>query len=284
MCRTWCRLKTLRNRVTGCAIAQEYPQAFLQAGSSTIERIDGLYARPHLIALHFRRKEEENRVARLETIAVFGQPFRENDRFKMSARVRKADDAHLAACARAALDARNDGCRNATSRCAGLYRACELRPRLHAHLLQHRGIVVEGVAGQEEADGFILAAQALRRQPGFDLRQHDRLAHPATAKQLALPDRRRVVCALRARQQGIDGSEYARAIFLEGFERACSRKAFEDTFVHGARINASREIREVDEGAILARHDNRLDRLPSDALERGKGVDDRIAIDLEVDT
>src|SRR5262249_13638926 len=129
MGRTRCGLETLRNRFKGCAIAQEYPQAFLQVGSSTIERIDGLYARAHLIPLHFRGKEEQNRVARLETIAVFGQPFGENDRFKMSARVRKADDAHLAACTRAPLGARNDGCRNATSRSSALHRARKFCPR-----------------------------------------------------------------------------------------------------------------------------------------------------------
>jgi hypothetical protein len=139
------------------------------------------------------------------------------------------------------------------------------------------------MAGQKEANGFIFAAQALCRQPGFDLRQYDRLAHRTAAEQLALPDHRRVVCALCARQQGIGGSEYARAVLLEGFEGACRRKTFEDTFVHRARINASREIREVDEGAILARCDDCLDRLPSDAFERGKSVDNRIAIDLEVD-
>src|SRR4029453_651356 len=106
MCRTRHGLETLPNRFQGWALAQENPQAFLQVGSSTIERIDGLYARTHFITLHFRRKEEQHRVARLETIAVFGQPFRENDCFKMAARVGKTGDAHLAACARAAPDAR----------------------------------------------------------------------------------------------------------------------------------------------------------------------------------
>jgi hypothetical protein len=139
------------------------------------------------------------------------------------------------------------------------------------------------MAGQEEANGFIFAAQAVRRQPGFDLWQHDRLARRPAAKQLALPDRRRIVRALRAAQQNIDGGKNARTIFLEGFECACCRKTFEDTFVHRAWIYAGRKIREVDKGAILARRDNRLDRLLADAFKGSKGIDDRIAIDLEVD-
>jgi hypothetical protein len=38
-------------------------------------------------------------------VTVFGQAFRENDRFKMTGGVRQPDNSHLAASARAALDA-----------------------------------------------------------------------------------------------------------------------------------------------------------------------------------
>ena len=36
-------------------------------------------------------------------------------------------------------------------------------------------------------------------------------------------------------------------------------------------------------GRAVARRDDRLDRLPADAFERGERVDDRVAVDLEFD-
>ena len=69
----------------------------------------------------------------------------------------------------------DDGCGNTTRGRPGFDRAREFRPRLNPQLFQHRGIVVERMAGQEEADRLILAAQSLGRQPWLDLRQRNLL-------------------------------------------------------------------------------------------------------------
>jgi hypothetical protein len=46
---------------------------------------------------------------------MFGEPFRKNDGLEMTARVGQADNAHLAAGAGSALDARYDSRRDATA-------------------------------------------------------------------------------------------------------------------------------------------------------------------------
>src|SRR5712691_8057212 len=46
--------------------------------------------------------------------------------------------------------------------------APELGPGLHPHALERDGIVVERVAGEEEADGVELLLQPLGRKPGLE--------------------------------------------------------------------------------------------------------------------
>ena len=52
----------------------------------------------------------------LKQIAMFSQAFRENHGLEMATGIGQADDPHLAAGARAALDTRHDGGGNATCR------------------------------------------------------------------------------------------------------------------------------------------------------------------------
>ena len=70
---------------------------------------------------------------------------------------------------------------------------------------------------------------------------------------------------------------------LEFIEGAGLREAFQHALVNGARIDARGEIGEIDELGGAPRLDDRVDRLLADALERGERVNDRIAIDLEID-
>ena len=89
------------------------------------------------------------------------------------------------------------------------------------------------------------------------------------------------MAALRAAKHGIDRRENARAIGLESIERAGGGEAFQHALVDGARIDAAGEIGEIGERPLARAADDRLDRLPADALERGERVDDRVAVDLE---
>ena len=79
----------------------------------------------------------------------------------------------------------------------------------------------------------------------------------------------------------VDGGEDARAVGLELVEGAGGGEAFQHALVDGARIDAVGEVGEIGERPVAARGDDRFDRLPADALERGERVDDGVAVDLE---
>ena len=165
----------------------------------------------------------------------------------MTARIGQADDAHLAAGARPALDARHDSCRDATRRRACFHSAREFCPGLHAQFLKHCGIVVERMPGQEKADRLVLPPQAFRRQPGLDLRQRNLLAGRTAAKQLALADRSRIMSALRAGKHRIDRGKHTGAVFLECIESTSRRETFQHPLINRARINARRKVGEIGE-------------------------------------
>src|SRR4029079_10927822 len=118
-------------------------------------------------------------------------------------------------------------------------------PRLDPQLLQHGRIVVERMTGQEEADCLVLAAQSLGREPWFGLRQRNLLPDSSATEQFTLPNRSRVVAALRTAKHGIDCRENPRAIFLECIDRARRRKAFKHTLVNSAWIHPRGKIREI---------------------------------------
>ena len=253
----------------------------MQIGGGLIERFDRLDARPHVIALHFRRQHQQHGGAGLEQLTIFGKTFREDDGFIGAGRIGQPENAHLVAGLGAAFLTRHHGAGDLAGGGAHLHGAGEFRPGLHAHLLEHRRIVVERMAGQEEADSVVFAAQPFRRQPGFDLRHGDRLRRTAAAKQFVLPDRRGFVGALRPAEHLIHGAEHAGAVRLELIERACGGKALQHALVDGARVHARGEIGQVPELGRSARFDDGLDRLTADAFERGQRVDDGVALDVE---
>ena len=125
------------------------------------------------------------------------------------------------------------------------------------------GVIVERMAGQEEADRLVFAAQALGRQPALDRRQSDRfaLASPPPPPNNSLCPTAAVSCARCARAStDVDAGKDARAVCLETVEGAGGGQAFQHALVDGARIDARGEIREVGEFALAARGDDRLRR------------------------
>ena len=81
----------------------------------------------------------------------------------------------------------------------------KLRPALHLHALERRGVIVERMAGEEKADRFVFAPQPLGRQPRLDRpATRSARARAGAAEQFALPDRRRLMRALRLAQHRID--------------------------------------------------------------------------------
>src|SRR6476620_5091354 len=154
----------------------------------------------------------------------------------MTGGIRQPDNSHLAAGARAALDARHHGRGDPTRSCATLNRARDLCPGLDTQFLEHRGVILKRMSGQEKPDRLVFAAQPLSRQPGFDLWERDLLTCPTAAAQFALADRCRVVRALRTREHGIHSSKDTCAVLLEQIERSRRGEAFEYALVHGTRI------------------------------------------------
>ena len=152
---------------------------------------------------------------------------------------------------------------------------------LHPQALQHGRVVVERMAGQEEADRVIFAAQPLGRQPRLDLRQHDGRRVRRVAEHVVLADGRGLMAALAGGEDRIRAGKDARAVGLQRVEGAGGGEALDDALVDRARIDPRGEIRKRGEQALLALLDDHLDRLRTDALERGKRVIDRVLADLE---
>ena len=126
---------------------------------------------------------------------------------------------------------------------------------------EHRRVVVERMAREEEPDRVVFALQPLGRQPRFGRRQRQRLARRTATEQLALSEHRVVVAALRGGHDQVHARVRARAVALQRIERAGGREAFQHALVDGARIDPAREVREVAERPVAARLGDRLDRL-----------------------
>ena len=257
--------------------AQKDAQSLGELGGGLVERLDHPDARAHVVALHLGGERQQDRGARLEQIAKLRQPLGEQHRLVMAGRVGEPDDPHLAAGAGAPLGARHHRARDAACVRAGAHGAGELGPGLHPHALERRGVVVERMPGEEEADGIELLLQPLGRQPRLDIAERQRRAARTPAEQLGLPDRRVVELALRRRHDSIDGREHARAIAVQRIEGAGGGEAFQHALVDRTRIDAAREIGKIGERLFAARLDDRLDRLPADALEGRQRVVDGVA-------
>ena len=131
-------------------------------------------ARAHVFALQLCAKLQQHGCARLQHVAILREAFGEQHRLEMPGRIGQAEDAHLVAGLGAPLHARDHGRRDLARGRAGLHRAGELRPGLHAQPLQRRRIVVERMARQEEADRIVFLLQLLLRQPRLDRGQDQR--------------------------------------------------------------------------------------------------------------
>ena len=258
--------------------AQKHAQPLGELGGRLIERLGILDAGAHVVALQLGRQRQQHRAARLQEVAELLQAFREHHRLEMPGRVREPDDAHLAAGAGAPLHTRNDRPGDAAGARARADRARELGIGLHAQALERGGVVVERMAGEEEADGVEFLLQPLGRGPRLDVRQPDRLARGRSAEgELQRAALGRLVLALRHRQHAVDRREHARAVAFERVERARRGEALQHALVDGARIDAAGEVRKVGERLVAARLDDRLDRLAADAFERRERVVDGVA-------
>ncbi len=84
--------------------------------------------------------------------------------------------------------------------------------RLHPQPLQHGGVIVERMAGQEEADGVVFTAEFFGRQPRLDLRQHDGRRVGGVAEHVVLTDRCGLMAALAGGENGVGAGKDAGAV------------------------------------------------------------------------
>src|SRR5688572_18226088 len=101
------------------------------------------------------------------------------------------------------------------------------------------------MAREEESDRFILAPQAVRRQPGLERRHGNRLARRRSTEQFALAQRRRVMGPLRAPKYCIDRGQDSRAVLFKCVESTRASETLKYALIHRARIEAGRKVREV---------------------------------------
>ena len=145
-------------------------------------------------------------------------------------------------------------------------------------------IVVERMAGEEEADGVVFLLQPLGRQPGAAPRGSASVSRAAAPPNRSFCPIVAASCARCAAASIASTAAAARArLRLDAVERAGGGEAFQHALVDRARIDAAGEIGEVGERLLAARGDDRLDRLAADALERRERVVDRVAFDVELD-
>ncbi|CAM5215216.1 hypothetical protein BTHI11S_06304 [Bosea thiooxidans] len=115
-------------------------------------------------------------------------------------------------------------------------------------------VIIERVAGEEEADRLVLALELLGRRPGLDLRDAERLLDHAAAEEIELAGGRFVADTVRKRQHAVDRRHRAGAILLQLVERPGGDERFQRTAIDQLGVDAAREIGKVAEGAArLAR-------------------------------
>ena len=208
-------------------------------------------------------------------------PSAKDHRLVVAGSVGQADDAHLVAGLGAPLRRATPPWRRPCRRSTPVFTARENSAQdCTRRLLSTCGVIVERMAGEEEADRLVFAPQPLRRQPRLDLRA-------CTIGSGAAPRRRtirsgRCVAASWARcaraSTASIGREGAGAVRLELVERAGGGETFQHALVDRARIDAPGEVGEVGERA-LARAPRRSPSTAcaADALERRKRIMDGVA-------
>src|SRR5262249_33803191 len=128
-------------------------------------------------------------------------------------------------------------------------------------------VAVERVAGDEEPDRLALGAELLLRRPRRRRRERRRLlVRIAGAEGRALRRRALLRPARRPAHDVVEAREEPRAVPLERVVRAALEEALDDPAVHELAPDAEAEVVEGREGALLARRDDRLDRLRADTL------------------
>ena len=148
---------------------------------------------------------------------------------------------------------------------------------------QRRGVVVERVAGEVEADRLALLGEPVHRRPVVGLRQPRRgqgvggLAEEADLGRGAL-----VVRGGREGRQRLQALEDLAAVRVEPVERAGAGQHLQRALAEAAQVDAGGEVEEAVEaaagGAGVGDQPHRLD---ADVLQRAEGVDDAALADAE---
>ena len=168
-------------------------------------------------------------------IAVLIEAFLKQDCFILAGLIRELDDPHLRARLGSPFVTVEHRGSKPSGRGALLDRADEHGPGLHPQPRENRGIGVERMARQKEADRVELAPQPLIERPWFGLRQCNGVGTFA-AKQHALAGKLLCLTAVRRGEDGFGGGMDARAIGFEVVESAGGGETFERALIDLARI------------------------------------------------
>src|SRR5579872_6982394 len=126
------------------------------------------------------------------------------------------------------------------------------------------------MAGQEESDRVIFAAETLCRQPWLDGWQDHRRRIGSPAEHVVLTNGRRVMSALTGGEYRVRTCKDSRPVCFQRVEGTGRRQTFNDALVDGARAHASGEIRQRRESASLAFFNDLLDGGKTHALQCGQ--------------
>ncbi len=150
----------------------------------------------------------------------------------------------------------------------------ELGPGLGAERFEHVLVIVERVAGEEEADRLELAGQAIGRHEGLGGAQLDwRRNVRGAGEEIFLTFRARLDRAVSRGDQPVDIGKRGGAVDAKLIERAGSRQCLERTLVQEPRIDAAGEIGHIAERPPrLALGAKVLDRVAADILHRGQRI------------
>ena len=255
---------------------------FCSFSAARIERLDRLDARAHVVALRLGGQHQQHRRARLEQVAVLLQAFLEDHRLVVAGRVGEFQNAHLVAGLGAPLRARHHGAGDAARGRALLHRAAERGPGLHAS-------AARALPRSRRADGRRGRSRSRRTRAAAARRAAT--ARPPAAAAARASTRRRTARSVPSRRPRGGAAPPPGSTSTPACTRArlrssasnapAAREAFQHALVDRARIDPAREVREVAERPVAARLDDRLDRLPADALQRRQRVVDRVALDVE---
>src|SRR5208282_5404623 len=146
-------------------------------------------------------------------------------------------------------------------------RADEHGPGLYPQPRENRGIGIERMAGQKEADRVELAPQPFIERPWLGFWQRNSVDAFA-AKQHALAGELLCLTAVRRGEDGFCGGMDARAIGFEVVESAGGGETFERSLIDLARIEFCRKMTEIAKGRCGGLAYGRYFRTAIDRRER----------------